>query len=331
MGAVDEVVEHVRLDRGVDDGDVDLVVHHVEHRRDQLGRAGDRRLARLEVDLHAEAVGDVAQHRAEAFDRIAGGREGDAATEAHPLHAVEHRSVALGDQVDRRREGVEVLVLAVEMEHETGEVCGDLAELGVVGDAQARMLARRVGEVEGRVADPGVDAQPDWQATDRGTVTLELGHRVEDHLVGDLGDGDDLIGIPRDAVRVHLLAELLAAEARLVQRAARCAVEVPAHQPEHTPRGEALEGQHGLGAGLVTYAADDLQVLLEATFVDQVVGRAKGHAQVLDGTGDKAYAVAAANEADENATGRPESPSLSELLAGEELERGSVELLGVFV
>ncbi len=117
------------------------------------------RLARLEVDLHPEAVGDVAQHRAEALDRIAGGREGDAATEADPLHPVEDRSVALGDQVDRRRERVEVLVLAVEVEHETAEVGGDLAQLGVVGDAETRMLARRVGEVEGRVADAGVDAQ----------------------------------------------------------------------------------------------------------------------------------------------------------------------------
>ncbi len=163
-----------------------------------------------------------------------------------------------------------------------------------------------------RVAEAGVDAQrrPAGHRP-RGTVPLQLRHRVEDHLVGDLGDGDDLIGIPGDAVRVHLLAELLAAEARLVQRAARRAVQVPAHQPEHAPGGEALQREHGLGAGLVTYAADDLQVLLEAALVDQVVGGAKGHAQVLDGTGDKAYAVATANEAGEDATRRPESPSPS--------------------
>ena len=58
-------------DRGVDDGDVDLVVDDVQHRGHQFGAAGDRRLAGLQIDLHAESFAEVLQFAAEVFQRIA--------------------------------------------------------------------------------------------------------------------------------------------------------------------------------------------------------------------------------------------------------------------
>ena len=74
-----------------------------------------------------------------------------------------------------------------------------------------------------------------------------------------------------DAVGVDLAAELLAAEARLVQRAAGGAVEVLAHHAEHAPRREALQRQHRLGPRLLADAPDDVQVLHQAALVDQEV------------------------------------------------------------
>ena len=89
------------------------------------------------------------------------------------------------------------------------------------------MLARRVGEVEGRVADAGVDPQPDRQAIDarrrkRSSWPIELKITLSAMSLTAATSS----AIPSDAVSVHLLAELLAAEPSLVQRAARRAVEV---------------------------------------------------------------------------------------------------------
>ena len=66
--------------------------------------------------------------------------------------------VPLDDGVDRRAQRVEVLVLTVEVEHQARQVTGDPAQFGVIGDAEARVRASRVGEIEVRIADTGVDA-----------------------------------------------------------------------------------------------------------------------------------------------------------------------------
>ena len=148
------------------------------------------------------------------------------------------------------------------------------------------MLAGRIGEVEVRVADAGVDAQPERQATDASRCRRSCADRVEDHLVGDLGDRGELVGVPGDAVGVHLLAEPLAAEARLVQRAARRAVEVLGSSDSNTPHVEKhLRASTDLAPDSSRTRPTISRLLLEAALVDQVVGRAKGHAQLLDGDG----------------------------------------------
>ncbi len=60
------------FDRGVDDGDVDLVVDDIDDGGHELGAAGDAGLAGLQVHLHAEALGEVTQQLAEAVHRVAG-------------------------------------------------------------------------------------------------------------------------------------------------------------------------------------------------------------------------------------------------------------------
>src|SRR5690606_626581 len=59
--AIDQEVEHVRLDRGIDDGEVLAVIERVEHGHFERRAPGDRGLARLQIDLHPEAAGKPLQ------------------------------------------------------------------------------------------------------------------------------------------------------------------------------------------------------------------------------------------------------------------------------
>ena len=81
---------------------------------------------------------------------------------------MQHVGVPVGDDLDGGAQRVEVLVLTVEVEHQPGQVAGDGAQLGIVGDAEPRVPAGRVGEIEMRVADTGIDPQAERQVADRG-------------------------------------------------------------------------------------------------------------------------------------------------------------------
>jgi hypothetical protein len=266
----------VGLGGDVQDRRVHLVVDDVEHGGDQFGRLGDGGLAGLEVDLHAVRPGEGLELRAELGHRVALLGEEDAAAEADPLQLRQHVAVLLADVVEVPGQAGEVVVLAVEVEHDPAdEACGFAERVGVA-HAEAAVLAGGVGEVEVRVADPRVDAHPDLEPLDVLMEGLELRDRVEDDLVGVLLHLPDVFGREADAVGVRLLAELLVAQPGLVQPAAGGAVHVLAHEREDRPGGEALERQHRLRPREVANALDDLEIPQQLAFVDQVIGGCGG-------------------------------------------------------
>ncbi len=211
------------------------------------------------------------QQLAEPVHRVPRRRERDAPTQAHPRHRLEHLAVTVTDVADGTGEAVEVLVLTVEVEHQAAQPGRGRPQVVDINDAQSRVAPCRVGKVERRMADSRVDPQPELRTIDVVGEAVELGQRVEDHLVGERADRRDLLGGERHAVGVHLPAELLAAEASLVQRTTGRPVEVRPHQTEDAPGREALERQHRLRPRLVANSPDDLEVAHQSTLVDQVV------------------------------------------------------------
>ena len=57
----------MRLDRGVNDSDIDFVMDDIEHRGHQFGTTGDGCLARLKIDLHTESFAEILQYRGRIF------------------------------------------------------------------------------------------------------------------------------------------------------------------------------------------------------------------------------------------------------------------------
>ena len=154
--AVDQEVEHVGLDRAVDDGDVLAVVERVEHGDLQRGRVGDRGLAGLEIDLHAVLAGEAFEALGQAVERVALAGEVDAAAEADPVHAADQRAEAVLDGAEHLVEAVEIGVLAVVVEHEAAGAVGDGLDDLRVGFAEPAERPGGVGEVEGaRSRRPG--------------------------------------------------------------------------------------------------------------------------------------------------------------------------------
>ena len=108
------------------------------------------------------------------------------------------------DQVHGPGERVEVGVLAVEVEHHAVELRRHGPQRLVVGDAEARVRPGRVGEIEVGGAHARIDPHADRYVTHERSERLQLADRVEDHLVGERGDGGDLVGVPGHAVGVDL-------------------------------------------------------------------------------------------------------------------------------
>src|SRR5471032_121960 len=271
--AIDQQVQQVGFDGAVDHGEVFAVVERVEHGDFQRSTVGDRRFSRLQVDLHAVLLGERLQTGAERVDGVAFAGEVDAAAEADPLDLVQQRAEAFFDGAQHLVEQAEIAVLAVVVEHETRDLLDHAFDLHRVPFAQTAERARRVGQQVVGAAHLRVDAQAAGLAFAAFGKALQLADGVEDDLVAVIEHLLDLIVSPGHAVRVRFAFELLATQLELVQRRRGSAVHVFLHQVEYRPGGEALEGQQGLGAGLLAHVGDLLHVDQKLLFVDEVVRR----------------------------------------------------------
>ena len=151
----------MRLDRSIDNGDVDFVMHDVGNRGHELGRSGDRRLPGFEIDLQRKGAAELLERRAEFFHRIALLRKKEAAAEAEPFQLGKQPPVALRNDVEAFGEMAEIVVLAVEMEHGAADKRHDGAQLVCIGDAEPAVAPRRVGRIKTGEADAGIDPQAD--------------------------------------------------------------------------------------------------------------------------------------------------------------------------
>ena len=197
----------------------------------------------------------------------------DAAAEADPVDLVQQRAEAFFDGVQHLVEQVEIAVLAVVVEHETGDLLDHAFDLHRVPFAQAAEWTRRVSQQVVGAAHLRVDAQAAGLAFTALSKTLQLADGVEDDLVAVIEHLFDFIIGPGHAVGVRLTFELLATELQLIQRRRGGAVHVFLHQVEHRPRGKALERQQGLGAGLLAHVSNLLHVDQKLLFIDEVVRR----------------------------------------------------------
>ncbi|MNO68356.1 hypothetical protein D3C76_591820 [compost metagenome] len=271
--AIDQQVEHVRLDGAVHHRQVLAVVEGVEHGDFQRGALGDGRFARLQVHLHAVLVRERLQACAERVQLVVFTGEMDAAAQADPLDLVQQVAEAVLDGIEHLVEQAEVAVLAVVVEHEAGDLFDHLFDLGRVPFAQAAERAGRVGQQVVGAAHLRVDAQAANLAFGLFGKALQLADRVEDDLVAVLKHLLDLVVGPGHAIGMGFAGELLAAELELEQGGRGGTVHVLLHQVEHRPGGEALECQQGLGTGVFAHVGDLLHVAQQLLFVDEVVRR----------------------------------------------------------
>ncbi len=177
--AIDQQVEHVRLDGTVDDGDPLLVLDHVEHADFERRGLGDDGVARLEIDLQAILFGERLEPRGQGVEIVALTGEMDAAAEADPVDALEERAELLLEPVQQRREGRKGIVLAIAVDHEAGDAIHRLLDAREVPFAEAAIGAGRVGEVEMGMADAGIDAEADGQVSGLGAEAVELAEELK--------------------------------------------------------------------------------------------------------------------------------------------------------
>jgi hypothetical protein len=147
-----------------------------------------------------------------------------------------------------------------------------------VGPADAQARAGRAGVVQGHRALGmlGVDAQAEREFTPQGRGPLPgqrheplfLGKGVEHQVVAGQGQGLDVRGRVGGGEAVHLAAELLAAELRLVRGTAADPVEHLGEQREHPEHGKALERQQDAAAGARLDPTEHGEVVDEQPLVD---------------------------------------------------------------
>src|SRR5690554_4670042 len=270
---VDQQIQHVGFDGTVDNRQLLAVVQGVEHRDLKGGAVGDGRFTRLQIDLHAIALGEGLEAGTEAIQRIAFAGEVDTATQAHPLHALEQRAEALLDLLQHAVEQVEITVLAVVVDHETGDQGHHLFNLVGIPLAEAAEGACRVGNQPVGTADLGIETQAAHMVGRGVGKALQLTDGVEDDLVRVGQHLFNLVVGIGDAVGMGFPAELALAQLDLVQGGRGGAVHVPVHQVEYRPGGEALESQQRPGPGVFAQVGDLLHIAQQLALVDQVIRR----------------------------------------------------------
>ena len=110
-----------------------------------------------------------------------------------------------------------IIVFAVDVEHHAGELISHFVDLRRIDGPEAGVAARRVRQVEIGMAYPGVYPQAERDIFKLRGKTFQLRNGIEDHFRGEGLDGLDVFVGEGDAVGVDFLAELLVAQARLIQ------------------------------------------------------------------------------------------------------------------
>ncbi len=97
--------------------------------------------------------------------------------------------------------------------------------------------------------------------------------RVEHHVIRDLQDVAQIGLGEGGAEGMHLAAEGLASEARLVQAAGAGPRQVTRDERRKAPHREGLEREQDLGAAFALYVGEQAAVFLDRHFVDDEAGR----------------------------------------------------------
>jgi hypothetical protein len=199
------------------------VLHDVEHAAHQDARADADGLARLEVDRHAVALLEVLHQAHQERAVVVRPRDVVPAAEVHPLHLRDDVAEAALHRHQRALERV-AAQLAQRVEVQPVEVFGRdtrRVERRARG-AQARARRARVIERHRHLGVLRVDAQPDVHArlAHARPVLAQLRGAVHHHVLREAQDlGHVGVAVGR-RIRVHLAAQLLARQLRLVRRAA---------------------------------------------------------------------------------------------------------------
>ena len=155
--AVDQQIQHMGLDGAVDNGEVLAIKQRVEDGCFQRCRFGDRGFAGLEIDLHAILAGKALEPFGELLERIIFAGEMDAAAEADPFGLFEQRPEFTLDIAEHLVKQREIGVFAIVVNHEAGDHLHHRLDLLEIPFAQPRKRPRRIGEIEGRRADTGIE------------------------------------------------------------------------------------------------------------------------------------------------------------------------------
>src|SRR5690606_36391251 len=177
---VDQQVQHVGLDGAVDNRQLLAVVQGVEHRDLEGGAVGDGRFTRLQIDLYTVSLGKGLETDTETIQRIAFAGEVDTTTQTHPLDSLQQRAEALLDLLQHAVEQVEITVLAVVVDHETGDQRHHLFALVSIPLAQTAERSCRVSNQPVGTADLGIEAQATHMVGRGVGKALQLTDGVED-------------------------------------------------------------------------------------------------------------------------------------------------------
>src|SRR5690606_2502925 len=110
-------IEHVRFGGGIDNRQMLAVVANIQHRNFERGGMPHRGLAGFEINLHTVLPCKFTQPPAESIDLITLCGETNTPAQADPVQALKNMPVALLDLSQQLIETVEVVVLAVVVNH----------------------------------------------------------------------------------------------------------------------------------------------------------------------------------------------------------------------
>ena len=86
---IDEQIQHMGFDRGIDNGDLLFIIDDIEHRHFQRRRLRDHGIAGLEIDLQPIALGKGLEPGGERLERITLAGKMQPAAEADPIQPFE--------------------------------------------------------------------------------------------------------------------------------------------------------------------------------------------------------------------------------------------------
>ena len=266
-------VGHVVGRGGVEYRDVDVVVHDIEHGRDQAARPPCHGGPRLQVDVDPVAPAEIANQPDQALQVVAFAGHQVAATEVHPPHAGNPAAEAL---LERRQGPLQAVGprLAEDVEVQPLDPLERTLLEGRRRHPEARPAS--AGVVQGRrhLVHLGVDANAAGDARRQGPVakTGPLGERVEAEVVRETQEpGHIRVRVGR-RVDVEFPPEGLVGQARLVERTGRTAGQELADEREDAPQGKPLERQQDTGAGRGLDLPHDRQVVAQPRLFQQVAG-----------------------------------------------------------